>query len=76
MFRHKKLLKGTNITIREDLTKMRLSLLKEAVSHYSTKAVWTSDGVILVNIGKARPVRVKTEGDLQKLLEKHPPGDN
>jgi hypothetical protein len=76
VFRSKKLLRGTKITIREDLTKMRLSLLKEAVSLYSTKAVWSSDGVILVNVGKDRPFRVKTAGDLENLVEKHPPGDN
>ena len=75
VFWNTRLLRGTNITTREDLTKVRLSLLKEAVSHFSTKAVWSSDGVVLVNAGKASHFRVKTEGELKKLLEKHPPGD-
>ena len=73
VFAAKKQLKGTRITVREDLTKTRLDLLKRAVSHYSRNAVWTSDGVILVNVDKQRPFRVKTDNDLQKLLRKFPP---
>ncbi|KAK3921113.1 Protein unc-13-like protein C [Frankliniella fusca] len=75
VFTSKKKLRGTGIIVREDLTKLRLDLLKKAVSKYSPKAVWTSDGTILVNIGKTRPFRVKTESDLEKLFHKHPPSN-
>ncbi|KAK3916456.1 RNA-directed DNA polymerase from mobile element jockey [Frankliniella fusca] len=47
----KRQLKGTEVTVREDLTKMRLQVLKHAVKEYTMKKVWTSDGVIKVNIG-------------------------
>lgn len=73
VFTSKKKLKGSRITVREDLTKTRLDLLKTAESQYSRSAVWTSDGVILVNVGKQRPFRVKTGKDLEKLLKKFPP---
>ena len=76
MFLSKKLLKGSQVTIREDLTRARLDLLKGAVSKYSTKAVWSSDGVVMVNVGKPRPFRVKTESDLKKLLQMHPPASD
>ncbi|KAK3927935.1 LINE-1 retrotransposable element ORF1 protein [Frankliniella fusca] len=73
MFQAKKALKGSAVTIREDLTQQRLALLKKAIEAYSIKNVWTSDGVIMVNTGTKRPNRVKTSSDLDKLLERHPP---
>jgi len=66
-------LKGTRVTIREDLTKLRIDLLKSAASHYTNNAVWTIDGVILIKVGSGRPFRVKTDRDLSKLLRNHPP---
>lgn len=76
LFRSKKALKGTGITIREDLTKVRLDILKSAVSSYTNKAVWTNDGVIMVKVGNARPHRLKTEREFDKLLQRYPPSDN
>lgn len=73
MFSAKKALKGTGITIREDLTKCRLEVLKRAVKEYSERNVWSSDGVIMVKINNLRPIRVKSERDLDSLLERHPP---
>lgn len=73
MFRSKKKLKGTNITVREDLTKPRLKLIKDAVSAYSEKNVWSSDGVVMVNVGLRRPFRLRCPDDLKELLHKHPP---
>ncbi|XP_034231494.1 protein unc-13 homolog C-like [Thrips palmi] len=75
LFSAKKRLKGTGVTIREDLTKMRMDLLKTAVSHYSNNAVWTIDGVILVKVNKDRPFRVRSDGDLNKLMKNHPPSE-
>ncbi|KAK3928872.1 Protein unc-13-like protein C [Frankliniella fusca] len=73
IFSAKKCLKGTSVTVREDLTSHRLALLKRAVQAYTLQKVWTHDGVILINTGNQRPSRVKCSADLDYLLEHHPP---
>lgn len=73
LYRSKKSLKGTGITIHEDLTKPRLNLLKRAIECYTEKSVWTHDGVIMIKIGEARPFRVRSEKELDSLMERHPP---
>ncbi|XP_026289139.2 protein unc-13 homolog C-like [Frankliniella occidentalis] len=73
MFRAKKALKGSGITIREDLTKQRLDLLKGAAEVYFEKNVWSHDGVIMVKIGDHRPFRLKRSSELDSLMEKHEP---
>lgn len=50
----RKLLKGTGISISEDLTKERLSLFKSAQSRYGKGNVWTLDGLVWVNHNKKR----------------------
>lgn len=65
MFTNKKSLKGSGITIREDLTKQRLDLLKQAAEFFEEKNVWTQDEVIKVKIhGVERPIRLKCEDEL------------
>ena len=71
LFHAKKALKGTGISIREDLTKLRQDLLKKVSAEYGFESVWTSDGVIIVKIGNVFH-RVKTEDDYEKLCEEHP----
>nr|CAH7735330.1 unnamed protein product [Callosobruchus chinensis] len=44
---NKKNLKGSGITIREDLTATRMKIVKEKMSIYGNKGVWTNDGKIL-----------------------------
>ena len=73
MFRAKKLLRGSVITVREDLTQHRLRLLKEVIGHYGYRSVWTADGIIMVNVGGRTPQRVRDRDDLTNLLEKCPP---
>ncbi|KAK3910875.1 LINE-1 retrotransposable element ORF1 protein [Frankliniella fusca] len=73
MFTAKKALKGSGITIREDLTRERLELLKEASEAYNQRNVWTQDGVVMVKIGDFRPKRLKSIDELHALLEIHPP---
>lgn len=73
LFVSKKALKGSGITIREDLTKNRLDLMKRAVEAYSERNVWTFDGVVMVKVGDIRPIRVKCNSDLDSLLERYPP---
>ncbi|XP_052130284.1 uncharacterized protein LOC127751197 [Frankliniella occidentalis] len=74
VFQAKKQLKSTRITIREDLTQARLSLMRKTMDSYSEKNVWSSDGAIMVKVGAVvRPLRVRTEEDLASLLVRHPP---
>jgi len=46
IFSAKKKLKGLGIVIREDLTKRRSELLREAQARYSKEKVWSQDGRI------------------------------
>lgn len=48
VFTNKKSLKGSGITIREDLTKQRLQIYKDAVNKFTFKNVWTNQGKIFV----------------------------
>lgn len=50
IFAVKKRLKGTNITIREDLTMKRLSIVKTLSTKYQSKNVFTTNGNIFVKI--------------------------
>lgn len=49
IYSKKKLLKGTGIVIREDLTSLRVNLLNEAIRIQGLKNVWTEHGKIYVN---------------------------
>lgn len=46
VYGNKSKLKGTKITIREDLTKQRIKILNEKIEKYGKKNVWTLDGKI------------------------------
>lgn len=46
VFQNKKMLKNTGFVIKEDLTRIRSSLLKKAVEKYGTKNVWTQNGKV------------------------------
>lgn len=48
IFSNKKKLKGTKITIKEDLFKSRFEIYNAAVEKYGFKSVWTSNGRIKV----------------------------
>ncbi|PSN38374.1 hypothetical protein C0J52_21482 [Blattella germanica] len=63
VFRSKKLLKGSGITVREDLTKRRHSLLKMAITKFGLQNVWTVDGNIIVKDGDNKR-RITRETDL------------
>lgn len=54
MYQNKKLLKGSGVTLREDLTRARHNLLKDCISRYGLHNVWTQDGAIIVKSGDAR----------------------
>lgn len=47
VFTRKKMLKGSGITIREDLTATRLSVLQEAMTRFGKHNAWTQDGRVI-----------------------------
>lgn len=66
VFQSKRKLKGQNITIREDLTRQRLEVLRAAISRFQQRNVWTEDGQVVVNTGSGR-FRLQTMSDLSHL---------
>lgn len=58
IYNRKKLLKGTSIVMKEDLTVERLKLVKQASDEYGFKNVWTVNGTIFV----------KTENGIEKFV--------
>ena len=70
-FQAKKKLKGSGISIREDLTKIRQKILERASAEYGPSTVWSNDGVIVIKIGETYH-RVKTENELDTLMADSP----
>lgn len=66
MFAAKRQLKNTGTTIREDLTRQRLTIYREAVNLFSERNVWTADGSIVIKKGNDR-LRVHTLADLEAI---------
>lgn len=66
VFRNKRQLKSTGLTIREDLTKVRYNLLRDAIAKFGVTHVWTQDGVIFVKQGDSKK-RVTCASDLNNL---------
>lgn len=52
VFTSKKKLKGTGITLREDLTRERQDVCRQAVNKFGTRNVWTTDGRINIKDNK------------------------
>lgn len=52
MFSAKKLLKGTKMSIREDLTAVRQAILKRATELFTDCSVWSQNGVIVIKSGE------------------------
>lgn len=48
----KKELKGTKLVIREDLTKTRNFLLKEAAKKFGSRSVWSNNGKVFAKVDK------------------------
>lgn len=63
VFTNKKNLRGTGVTVREDLTRARHLLLKECITKYGLTNVWTQDGDIIIKLGD-RKHRVKCQEDM------------
>lgn len=64
----KKLLKGSGIVIREDLTREKTNILKKALQKIgNTGKVWTNNGIIYARKGEDDIRRVDTDEDLINL---------
>ena len=71
IFARKKLLSGSKIRIIEDLTQIRVGVIRKAIEAYSLKSVWSSDGCILVKINNKK-YRIQNENELSDLMETFP----
>lgn len=66
VLRNRKFLKGGELQIKEDLTKMRLFLLDRAIRKFTYKDSWVLNGNIYVRFNKTVH-RIYDESDLDKL---------
>lgn len=67
VLRNKKELSSTGVSVKEDLTKSRLTLLAAAVNKYTFKNAWCRNGVVYVKIG-GKIHRINGHEDLAKNL--------
>nr|CAI5849926.1 unnamed protein product [Callosobruchus analis] len=66
LYNKKKMLKGSGMVIKEDLTESRLKLMEAAIEKTSLKKVWSFNGTIYVMKDNQR-ISVKNKDDLAKL---------
>ncbi|CAH1183950.1 unnamed protein product [Phaedon cochleariae] len=67
IYSKKKMLKGTGIVIREDLTSQRVALLSKCAEKVGFKNVWTESGKIHVNVNNKIHI-LKSEEDFEKVF--------
>ena len=63
VFKNKKSLKGQNISITENLTRLRVELLKKAGAKYGRDKVWTHEGRIMTKFND-QYITINSDGDL------------
>ena len=68
LFTAKKLLKGSNITLKEDLTAVRQKILKKASDHFKDYPVWSQNGVIIIKLNDGFH-RIQTLKKLEELID-------
>lgn len=68
IFRKKKLLKGSGVTIKEDLTSARVKLLKLAEQKFGFKNTWTRDGKIYVSSNNQIKM-ISSFEDINKIMQ-------
>lgn len=66
VMQNKRKLKGSKITIVEDLTRMRYNLYREASNRFGYKSVWTMDGVIYI-LSNGKKMKITTSSDLNSI---------
>ncbi|KAG5865291.1 hypothetical protein JTB14_012361 [Gonioctena quinquepunctata] len=64
----KKLLEGTGIIIRQDLTISRVELLNDTISKFGLKQVWTESGKIFLNTDNEITM-IRGEMNLEKCTQ-------
>ena len=67
IIKEKKKLKGTGISIMEDLTKSNYHLYKKALESQKVSQIWTRNGQIFCKDGDDNIRKINNETDLQKL---------
>lgn len=65
VYNNKKLLKGSKIVIKEDLTNRRFQLLKMAAEKYGFKNAWSYEGKILVKVAN-NVMRISSINELKQ----------
>ena len=68
MFRSKKKLKASGVSISESLTIKRYDLYMVAQKHPLIKSTWTLDGRIICLLTNNKKIVVQTKIDLQKIV--------
>ena len=72
IFKNKKNLKDSGITITEMLTAKRSALLKTCLEKIpggrDQRSIWTDNGKILVKLGTQNPIHIKCTNDIDTLL--------
>ena len=61
IFVAKKNLKGSRITVTENLTKRRYQLLQECIKHFEKENVWSLDGRVYVNTNDGKKIFTKMD---------------
>ena len=70
ILKHRKNLAGKGVTISEDVTRYTADLCKAAYKHKDVYASWTTNGKVLVKLGKEdKPLRVPYGCDLNRFLD-------
>ena len=80
VWRAKTLLKGSSISVKEFLTKIRQSIFGKARQHFSMRSCWTQDGVVVIKAPDGTKHKVTSHEELNPLLGWYPKaptsGDN
>lgn len=61
------MLKSTGIVVKEDLTKLRLRIMVEAVKKFTGRKVWSTNGRVFIRKCDGSVQRVDSVADLLKI---------
>lgn len=67
VYRNKSALKGTKLVVREDLTDGAMELVKESITRFGSKKVWTNEGSVFVKTGDNGVHKIYDMQTLEKL---------
>jgi hypothetical protein len=69
----RKKLKGTKVSIDEDLTSANYKLCRAAYKHTKTLSTWSSNGKVLAKLKNGKTLRIPYGADLDALFDKEMP---